>query len=287
MRRRDNKEEEENPHRWLVSYADFITLLFAFFVVMYSISSVNQGKYRVLSDSMSQAFHKQSNIDVQPAQQLGISVQRAPIALGREDNAGLRSMTATAAKIEDRMRNFIKKGQIAVRGNEKWLEVEINTSILFDSGSAELSKPATEIMNNLVEGFRDSANPIYVSGYTDDLPINTVKFPSNWELSAARAASVVRLFADAGIDPARLGAVGFGAHRPTVINFTEADRQKNRRVIIRMLSGEDMFGTTSPYAPKPAANNPSAGLPDNRVPAQNVQSDLPNLPASEPARATP
>ena len=275
MRRRIIKEEEDNPHRWLVSYADFITLLFAFFVVMYSISSVNQGKYRVLSDSMSEAFRKQSNIDVQPAQQLGISVQRAPIALGREDNAGLRSMTATAAKIEDRMRNFIKKGQIAVRGNEKWLEVEINTSILFDSGSAELSRPAADIMNNLVEAFRDSGNPIYVSGYTDDLPINTVKFPSNWELSAARAASVVRLFADAGIDPSRLGAVGFGAHRPSVINFTEADRQKNRRVIIRMLSGEDMFGTTSPYAPKPPVTKPGANLPDT------------NSPVSEPARAIP
>jgi chemotaxis protein MotB len=273
MRRREIKEDEENSHRWLVSYADFITLLFAFFVVMYSISSVNQGKYRVLSDSMSEAFHKQSNVDVQPAKELGISVQRAPIALGREDNAGLRSMTATAAKIEDRMRHFIKKGQIAVRGNEKWLEVEINTSILFTSGSAELSAPANEILSNLVEAFRDSGNPIYVSGYTDDLPINTVKFPSNWELSAARAASVVRLFADAGIDPARLGAVGFGAYRPAVINFTEEDRQKNRRVIIRMLSGEDMFGTTSPYAPKPALKLPATTLdtspaPEATAPAQ-------------------
>ncbi|HEX5637992.1 MAG TPA: flagellar motor protein MotD, partial [Gammaproteobacteria bacterium] len=90
-----------------------------------------------------------------------------------------------------------------------------------------------------------------------------------------RAASVVRLFADAGIDPSRVGAVGFGAYRPSVINFTEADRQKNRRVIIRMLSGEDMFGTTSPYAPKPAVTVPSANLSDT------------NSPVSEPARATP
>ncbi|MDQ1362459.1 MAG: chemotaxis protein MotB [Pseudomonadota bacterium] len=287
MRRREIQEEGENSHRWLVSYADFITLLFAFFVVMYSISSVNQGKYRVLSDSMSEAFHKQSNIDVQPAQQLGISVQRAPIALGQEDNAGLRSMTATAAKIEDRMRPFIKKGQIAVRGNEKWLEVEINTSILFGSGSAELSQPANEILSNLVEAFRDSGNPIYVSGYTDDLPINTVKFPSNWELSAARAASVVRLFADAGIDPSRLGAVGFGAFRPAVINYTEADRQKNRRVIIRMLSGEDMFGPTSPYAARSLPARATATDADRNPATQNVQSQLPDSSSSEPPQAAP
>lgn len=285
MRRRKIQEEEENPHRWLVSYADFITLLFAFFVVMYSISSVNQGKYRVLSDSMTEAFHKQSSVDVQPARQLGISVQRAPIAIGREDNAGLRSMTATAAKIEDRMRNLIKRGQIAVRGNEKWLEVEINTSILFGSGSAELSKPASDILGNLVEAFRDSSNPIYVSGYTDDLPINTVKYPSNWELSAARAASVVRLFADAGIDPARLGAVGFGAYRPAVINFTEADRQKNRRVIIRMLSGEDVLGPTSPYGSTPGV--PRTVIPDNKPAAQNVQSESDQSPVNEPVRVSP
>jgi chemotaxis protein MotB len=258
MRRRKTEPEAENTHRWLVSYADFITLLFAFFVVMYSISSVNQGKYRVLSDSMTEAFHKQSYVDVQPAKQLGISVARAPIALGREDNAGLRSMTETAAKIEDSMRQLIKRGQIAVRGNEKWLEVEINTSILFGSGSSELSQPATDILTSLVESFRETKNPIYVSGYTDDLPINTIKFPSNWELSAARAASVVRLFADAGIDPSRLGAIGFGAYRPAVVNFNEDDRQKNRRVIIRMLSGEDIFGTTSPYAP---ASEPARAAP--------------------------
>ena len=267
MRRRVTHTEEDNPHRWLVSYADFITLLFAFFVVMYSISSVNQGKYRVLSDSMTEAFNKQSGKGEQPAKELGLSVQRAPIVVGNEPSSGLRSMTETAAKIETSMRQFIKRGQIAVRGNEKWLEVEINTSILFGSGSADLSKPAEEILTVLVESFRDSKNPIYVSGYTDDLPINTVKFPSNWELSAARAASVVRLFADAGIDPARLGAVGFGAYRPSVINFTEADRQKNRRVIIRMMSGEDIFGTTSPYAPKLTITAPAA-IPSATEPAR-------------------
>ena len=287
MRRRRTEPEAENTHRWLVSYADFITLLFAFFVVMYSISSVNQGKYRVLSDSMTEAFHKPSPVDAQPAKQLGISVQRAPIALGHETNVGLRSMSATAARIENSMQKFIKRGQIAVRGNEKWLEVEINTSILFVSGSSELSQPATDILSNLVESFRDTNNPIYVSGYTDDLPINTIKFPSNWELSAARAASVVRLFADAGIDPSRLGAIGFGAYRPAVVNFNEVDRQKNRRVIIRMISGEDIFGTMSPYAPK-TGNIPSAPITSGENSATgDAPGELQNTPTRAPVRATP
>lgn len=285
MRRRMQHVDEDNSHRWLISYADFITLLFAFFVVMYSISSVNQSKSRVLSDSMSEAFHKQSSVDVQSTKQTGIAVQRAPITLGHEDAEGLRFMTDTATKIEESMQRLIKEGQISVRGNKKFLEVEINTSVLFTSGSAELSPPAVDILIELLENFRDSANPIYVSGYTDDLPINTVKYPSNWELSAARAASVVRVFEGAGIDPARLGAVGFGAHRPAVINFTEEDRKKNRRVIIRMMAGDDLFSGISPNEPESAM--PVVSTPVKSPAAQNVQSELQKSLEREPAQVAP
>ena len=186
-RRRPSHEEAENTDRWLISYADFITLLFAFFVVMYSISSVNLGKYRVLSDSMTTAFSQKTAANSQGpgTQPLGISVQRAPISIGIEGQTGLRAMKDTAAKIESRMKDWIKKGKIAVRGNDKWLEVEINSSILFTSGSATLSDQASRILTSLTEVFKDSRNPLYVSGYTDNLPIQTVKYPSTWELSSA------------------------------------------------------------------------------------------------------
>jgi chemotaxis protein MotB len=277
MRRRHQRgipHEEEKTERWLVSYADFITLLFAFFVVMYSISSVNQGKYRVLSDSMTEAFNRQSVMAVKPAEQLGVSVQRAPIAIGRENQSGTKVMKETAAQIENRMKNWIKKGQIAVRGNEKWLEVEINTSVLFASGSAELSQPASKILGELAESFKTSNNPIYVSGYTDDQPINTLKYPSNWELSAARSASVVRLLSQAGIDPGRLGAIGFAEFRPVADNTSDENRQKNRRVIIRILTGEDMFSDSTPLQPPAQA-------------AQSLQNELQinSLQPGEPARA--
>lgn len=247
-RRRVINLDEENTDRWLVSYADFITLLFAFFVVMYSISSVNLGKYRVLSNSMTTAFNKASSQVGQPGSQLGISVQRAPISIGLEGQAGLKAMTETAAQIEKNMKEWIKKGQIAVRGNEKWLEVEISNSVLFTSGSAQLSRQASEILTSLAGAFKESNNPLYVSGYTDDLPINTVRYPSNWELSAARASSVVRLFAQAGINPARMGAIGFAEFRPSIENTSEQNRQRNRRVVIRVLAGEDMFSDSTPFA---------------------------------------
>lgn len=277
-RRRSIKLDEENTDRWMVSYADFVTLLFAFFVVMYSVSSVNLGKYRVLSDSVTSAFNKQGSNIINPGDKLGISVQRAPISLGLKNQVGQRALRNTAAAIEKEMKPWIKKGEIAVRGNQKWLEVEINSSILFTTGSADLSPAAQKILTDLSDVFKGSPNPLYVSGYTDDLPINTLQFPSNWELSAARAASVVRLFSKAGIKPARMGAIGFSQYRPVSDNRTAADRQKNRRVIIRMLAGDDMFSDTTPFGAQPETSNPESTT--SPAPATTVT----RLQEAEPAR---
>ncbi len=250
MRRRGitSIEPEESTDRWLVSYADFITLLFAFFVVMYSISNVNLGKYRVLSESVSTAFSAQSNSPFPVGSQLGISVQRAPIALGLIGQTGQVSMRETAAALDKRMKKWIKQGMIAVKGNEKWLEIEIKSSLLFNSGEATLTEASANVLSQLSETFKASSNPLYVSGYTDDIPIGTNRFPSNWELSAARSASVVRLFAENGIAPSRMGAIGYAEFRPVAANDNEVNRQKNRRVVIRMLAGEDIYANSSPFA---------------------------------------
>jgi len=249
MRRRGitNIEPEESTDRWLVSYADFITLLFAFFVVMYSISNINVGKYRVLSDSVSTAFSHQSSSPFPVGAELGISVQRAPIALGLKGQVGLVSMKETAAELDKRLKRWVKKGMIAVKGNEKWLEIEIKSNLLFNSGDATLSTEAADILAELTSVIKSTSNPLYVSGYTDNVPISNNRFPTNWELSTARAASVVRLFAQNGINPARMGAIGYAEFRPTVANDSIVNRQKNRRVVIRMMTGEDMFAETSPF----------------------------------------
>lgn len=276
-RRRGIKYDEENTDRWLISYADFITLLFAFFVVMYSISSVNLGKYRVLSDSVSSAFKNPDNTRVMPTDKLDISVQRAPISLGTQVQAGYRAMSETAVEIEKRMKDWINKGQIAVRGNKEWLEVEISTGILFSSGSAELSPQARRILTSLSGVFRDSRNPLYVAGYTDNVPISTLKYPSNWELSSARASSVVRLMAEAGINPGRMGVIGFGEFRPVADNDNARNRQRNRRVVIRILAGEDMFSNSTRLAGTVGLEGLSADQPQQ----QHAPAAL--LPA-EPAR---
>ena len=254
MRRRGitNIEPEESTDRWLVSYADFITLLFAFFVVMYSVSNVNVGKYRVLSDSVSTAFSQQSSSPFPIGAELGISVQRAPIALGLQGQVGLVSMKETAAELDKRLKRWVKKGMIAVKGNEKWLEIEIKSNLLFSSGDATLSAEAADILAELTNVIKSTSNPLYVSGYTDNVPIANNRFPTNWELSTARASSVVRLFAKNGINPARMGAIGYGEFRPKAANDSIVNRQKNRRVVIRMMTGEDVFAETSPFADRKA-----------------------------------
>ncbi len=240
-------EAEEPTDRWLVSYADFITLLFAFFVVMYSISNVNLGKYRVLSDSVVTAFSAQSNSPFPVGSQLGISVQRAPIAIGLAGQTGKISMKETAAELDKRLKQWVKKGMIAVKGNEKWLEIEIKSNVLFKSGEAILSSQANIILSQLTDVVAQIKNPLYVSGYTDDKPIKTVRYPSNWELSAARSASVVRLLAEKGINPSRMGAIGYAEFRPIIENDSDINRQKNRRVVIRIMTGDDMFANSSPF----------------------------------------
>ena len=278
MRRRGitNIEPEESTDRWLVSYADFITLLFAFFVVMYSISNINVGKYRVLSDSVSTAFSHQSSSPFPVGAELGISVQRAPIALGLKGQVGLVSMKETAAELDKRLKRWVKKGMIAVKGNEKWLEIEIKSNLLFNSGDATLSTEAADILAELTSVIKSTSNPLYVSGYTDNVPISNNRFPTNWELSTARAASVVRLFAQNGINPARMGAIGYAEFRPTVANDSIVNRQKNRRVVIRMMTGEDMFAETSPFA------NRKAELVD---PVPVIEEPVNSIQAAEPIRS--
>ena len=250
-RRKKRQEEHENHERWLVSYADFITLLFAFFVVMYAISSVNEGKYRVLSDSMEAAF-KEVPRSIQPIQigqvTKAVNSELQPIQM-REQNTSrkldkpLQPARDIVGNIEARMKRWIDQGKISVNGNDKWIDVEINTSVLFSLGSAELSLQAEHMLDELAAVLVSTANPIYVSGHSDNLPIKTNRFPSNWELSAARAVSVVRLFAAQGIEPQRMGAIGFGEHRPVSDNESQSGRMKNRRVVIRIFAAEDIFQT--------------------------------------------
>lgn len=246
-RRRKAEEEHENHERWLVSYADFITLLFAFFVVMYAISSVNEGKYRVLSDSISSAFRSipgntaGAMVQVNPNAPMPVTipfkkpqVTNIKTDVQREQNRDL--LRNKAKEITTALAPLVQQGQVRVTEGALGITVEINASVLFDSGEARLQVPAIRALTAVGQILATTDFPITVEGHTDNAPINTPLFPSNWELSGARAASVVRLFVDTGVDPRRLTATGYAEQRPVADNASLEGRQRNRRVAINMES---------------------------------------------------
>jgi chemotaxis protein MotB len=250
MMRRKRHEESENLDRWLVSYADFITLLFAFFVILYAISSVNEGKYRVMSNSLVAAFKeiprtldpvqigeinriKKNAVIEQQNIQATVQGDTEPRSGAEDWRLNLKDM---ALQIEAEMSELIEQDLVNVRRSDNWLEVEINTNILFRSGSAALVDKAEQVLDKIAAILAPYPNPINVEGFTDDVPINTLQFPSNWELSAARAASVVHLFSRQGVKPDRMSAIAYGQYRPIASNDTEAGRRKNRRVILAILA---------------------------------------------------
>ncbi|MCX8048634.1 MAG: flagellar motor protein MotD [Methylohalobius sp.] len=233
-RRKVRPEEEEKLERWLVSYADFITLLFAFFVVMYAISIVNKGDFKVLSESLDQAFQArpEEGRKVPEPIQVGETPRRLDSAIleAAQEAARLRE---AASRIEEVLAPYIDQELVAVEHNEFWIAVEMKSAILFASGSAELSPEASSVLAKLAEVVRELPdNPVYIEGHTDNVPIETARFPSNWELSAARSASVVRRLIEHGVNPARLAAVGFGEHHPVADNAEESGRYRNRRVVL-------------------------------------------------------
>ncbi len=259
MARKKLPEEPENHERWLVSYADFITLLFAFFVVMYSISSVNDGKYRVLSDALVSAFSTaqrdlepiqideltpagssgllDGGMSLGPVEQETSSASQTPNALELATDA--EAMRFMMDEIARTLSTYIDRELVDVAQGDAWVEVEVRSSLLFTSGSARLSREAVSVLKTIAAILQPLSNPIHVEGFTDNVPIDTFAYPSNWELSAARAASVVHLFSRLGIDPKRMAATGYAEFRPIAENDTEAGRNKNRRVVLVILAGHD------------------------------------------------
>lgn len=263
MGRRRRPEPTDNHERWLISYADFITLLFAFFVVMYSTSAVNVGSFRVLSDSIVRAFGM-PGVSFDPERPRGEGVNSARIGIPDAETASdvrvpmqaaanqqassseqaTRSGDIKATDEVEGVRNALQSAvgdllapdRLVVSANQKWVEIKIPARMLFPSGSRSLLASSIPILNRLAETLAVLPNEIVVQGHTDNQPIRNGLFPSNWELSTARAAAVTRVLSDAGIDPVRLSAAGFADNRPIATNETDDGRTENRRVVILVRS---------------------------------------------------
>jgi chemotaxis protein MotB len=282
-RRRQRYDEHGNHEAWAIPYGDLMTLLLAFFVVMYAISSVNEGKYRVLSDSLVAAFR-------------GAPMTDKPVWIGEKPNGSLpmnqvllrgpppaapqpksqpqpaiapdpqaKALQQIAAGIEDAMSSLIDANLVVVRRHDNWVEVEIKTDILFPSGVARLSPEAGPVFALLANALKPFPNQIRVEGHTDDRPIKTAAFPSNWELSAGRAASVVHLLTSQGMDPRRLSVVAYSEFRPLKANDTAEGRNANRRVVLIIVSdapgvGAEQLASNPPDAPAPPGSPAPASM---------------------------
>jgi len=246
MRRRKRiAEDHENLDRWLVSYADFITLLFAFFVVMYALSSINEGKYRVLSTAIVEAFRTGNEPSIIKSPAEGGANTRIKVPRERPASSAIKSTQKQEKAKRDKLTSdilkamdpLVKGGQVRIKQMPEGIAVEIKDSALFPSGQAKISSVATKALTDVAAILAQADNLIRVEGFTDNVPIKNPVYPSNWELSGARAGSVVRLFAEGGVAPNRMIAIGRGENLPVASNDTDEGRAQNRRVSITILTG--------------------------------------------------
>ncbi len=258
-------EEHENHERWLVSYADFITLLFAFFVVMYSVSAVNEGKFRTVSESIKAALNP---IVSPPASRLAFNIGEQKPRLITPDIASpnepvvrkIRQVLKSLEGIAD-----LKLITVAEQANGDIL-VTIPDHLLFQSGEARLRPDGFPFLRAFSEVLTQVDRHANVLGHTDNVPIRTAQFPSNWELSAARAVMVVRAMTELyGVPAGHLSATGLADSRPLTDNLTPESRARNRRVEILILergmesrSGGDLSESSSP---KPSLSGPAQDPP--------------------------
>jgi len=244
MPRRRPIEDDPDLIRWAVSWADFLTLLFAFFVVMYGISSVNQEKYRQLAESLSEIFNSDRLAGELESQETvfdggagilpgGQSVIQAPATFIDVDDAeATQALRELEARLTADLDGVFDAGLVEISGERLWIAIEIRSALLFEAGDVIPAIEADPLIRRIADQLRGLSNPIHVEGYTDNTPVSGQRFPSNWELSAARAAAVVRMLEMNGVNSERMAAVGFGEHKPAYSNRTEEGQRLNRRIII-------------------------------------------------------
>jgi len=241
--------DEQEVGRWLISYADFITLLFAFFVVMYSISQVNSSKYKVLSETLSGVFDSRPkstelNLVGEPSKSIqpisGDDIEQPElnsenIESGKIDSENFASSEAfkdLEQGLEASLGDLIDQNLAEIKSDANWINIVLKSGLLFPSGSDALNNESTPLMEEVAKHLNTNLQLILVHGHTDNIPIATGKFPSNWELSSARGVAVVRRLQSLLVQPNRMSVEGHGEYKPVASNSTIEGRQENRRVVI-------------------------------------------------------
>jgi chemotaxis protein MotB len=231
-------EKEPNHERWLLTYSDLITLLMIFFVIMYAMSNVDIAKYQQMAQSFGVAMGGGKSVI-----QVGTSVSDSSGALSPGASSGAKKEQQKLSNLKKVLDKYLNKnglsGSVATEISERGLEVNLTDTILFDSGKAEIKTKAIPKLVEIGRILNSLGNTIRIEGHTDNVPISNSKYPSNWDLSVARATTVTKLFISmVKVAPQKLSIVGNGEFRPRVANDTEAHRAQNRRVNIIILDSK-------------------------------------------------
>ncbi len=254
-KQRHKHVEHEQLDRWLVSYADYMTLMFALFVVLYAMAMIKEEQYNVLADSLTRIFDKPSASGTGVAGQSvlvkattqsefelhGTSLQQPKGPELLADARQLSDITqqklgsplqSIEQQLTQALANLLQQGVAKLQQDENWLTIELSSGLLFASGSATTTSSATVLLSEISRIIAPINNFIRVRGYTDDQPINNELFASNWELSVSRATSVLRLLEQLNVAPQRLAIEGYGQYYPFATNDTVQGRAENRKVVI-------------------------------------------------------
>ena len=247
MRKRQKQQMHENQERWLLTYADLITLLLAFFIVMYSMSRIDAKKFGAMSSALSGVL---SGKDLRLREQ-AIFANNAGGGAGPLDTGQLRVMQEDVQK---RLKDSGLEASVETEMTGRGFVIHIMEGALFETASADLTDGARAVLRVVGRQISGADNHIRVEGHTDPRPIHTARFPSNWELSTARATSVLRFLVDStGVNPANISALGFGEFRPRVPNDSPDQMSQNRRVDIVVLAEE--MNASEPMKLEPTDSN--------------------------------
>jgi chemotaxis protein MotB len=241
--------------RWLVSYADFITLLLAFFMALYTVSDVNPAKLAAAQSSLRAAFDAPENVTPatapRQADPVDTSAARASAPVNRDDQ-----MARVRERIEQELAGAITAGQLEIGADDRGLVLSLPESATFPIASADVTPAAQEVIDRVASTLGPLDVAVRIEGHTDDTPIRTARYTSNWELSTARASAVVARFIDKLVDPRRLSAAGYGEFHPRTSNATADGRASNRRVDVVVIPSAPASGSAEASARR--ADSPEA-----------------------------
>ncbi|WCK54980.1 flagellar motor protein MotB [Aneurinibacillus sp. Ricciae_BoGa-3] len=238
-RKKQKHEDHVNLERWLVSYADFITLLFVVFLILFAMSSVDAAKFQALAESFHSVKGSGASL-VMPAPGSAMTQQAKVGATGQNKQ---KDEQKKLEEVKKKLEKYAKQKGIAnnlnINMDKNGINVTVTGTILFANGDASLQPAAKAVIKDIFNIINTINNPVRIEGHTDDRPIQTPQYPSNWELSTARATNLIRyLVTDFKFDPTRLSVGAYGQYHPVVPNTNEENRAKNRRVEIMILSNE-------------------------------------------------